>query len=90
MIQKDLQNHLQQLHTTPLGAERIKRNLGLDRQDVVAWCRACVKSARQIVLRGKNYYVETDAAIITINAHSFTIITAHPKTQKRLQNFFPA
>ena len=32
-----LLNNLDKLHTTELGAGRIKRNLNLDTNDVVAW-----------------------------------------------------
>jgi len=45
--------------------------------DVVAWCRNAVKQASAIISRGKNWYVYSDGAVITINAHSFTVITAH-------------
>lgn len=31
---------IQSLHTTELGALRVKRNLNLETDDVVAWCRA--------------------------------------------------
>ena len=27
------------LHTTPMGAERIRKNLSLGAQDAVSWCR---------------------------------------------------
>ena len=27
------------LHTTPMGAERIRKNLSLGEQDAVSWCR---------------------------------------------------
>jgi hypothetical protein len=32
------------LHTTQMGAERIRRNLGLADEDIVAWCKECVKT----------------------------------------------
>lgn len=70
--------HLDQLHTTELGAARIKRNLSLDTDHVVAWCREQLRSPRAVVTRrGKNWYVQTDLCILTIHAHSYTIITAH-------------
>jgi hypothetical protein len=65
------------LHTTELGAERIKRNLGLTTDDVVAWCRQSILSAENIQRKGKNWYVCADKCVITVNAHSYTIITAH-------------
>jgi len=74
----DLLANLEQIHTTKLGIERIARNLGLaDDVDVVAWCKDKIKVAEHIARRGKNWYVHTDHAIITVNASSFTIITAH-------------
>jgi hypothetical protein len=52
------------LHTTELGAERIKRNLGLTIDDVVAWCRQNILSAENIQRKGKNWYVYADKSII--------------------------
>lgn len=42
------------------------------------------KSVRQrhiIERRGKNWYISTDNCIITVNAYSYTIITAHKKKE---------
>lgn len=65
------------LHTTVLGAERIKRNLALDTDDVVGWCRAKILASGGAITRnGKNWYVRTDGCVITVNAHSYTVITA--------------
>lgn len=36
-MSNELINHIDMLHTTELGAERIKRNLGLTVDDVVHW-----------------------------------------------------
>lgn len=70
--------NLDKLHTTELGVARIKKNLSLDTDDVVSWCRKRVESSGAVVSRkGKNWYVSADGCIITINAHSHTIITAH-------------
>jgi hypothetical protein len=66
-----------ELHTTPMGEWRIKRNLGLAADDVVAWCKQAVIDSKQIVRRGKNWYVYGNDYVLTINAHSNTIITAH-------------
>jgi hypothetical protein len=65
------------LHTTPLGAGRVKNNLGLGTDDIVAWGRNAVAGADKIIRRGKNWYVYGNDFILTINAHSNTIITAH-------------
>lgn len=73
-----LLNHLDKLHTTELGVERIKRNLSLDIDDVVMWCKSKINSDHAIITRkGKNWYVKVDDFVITVNAHSYTIITAH-------------
>lgn len=72
-----LQN-IHRLHTTALGAGRIRKNLGLTVADEVAWCRDRISDSRaQIVRRGKNWYVTLDGCVITVNASSYTIITAH-------------
>lgn len=73
----DLSHNIDKLHTTPMGAERIRRNLNLQTDDAVAWCRDAVKQADIIIGQGKNLYVYKGGAVITINAHSCTIITAH-------------
>ena len=73
----DLLSNLDKLHTTELGVLRIKRNLGLDIDDVVTWGKDKIRQADNIIRRGKNWYVYTGNTVITINAHSYTIITAH-------------
>lgn len=74
----DLRNHFDKLHTTELGVARIKRNLSLDTDDVVAWCKEKINSAHAVFTRrGKNWYIKADDIVITVNAHSYTIITAH-------------
>lgn len=76
----DLQTNLQKLHTTELGAIRIKRNLSLDTDDVVGWCKGKIESPGAVISRrGKNWYVRVDGCVITVNAYSYTIITAHPE-----------
>lgn len=75
---KELLTNLDKLHTTELGVERIKRNLSLSTDDVVEWCRTRTESADAVITRkGKNWYVNVEGCIITINAYSYTIITAH-------------
>ncbi len=76
--QTELLEKLDLLHTTELGAVRIKRNLSLDTDDTVGWCRAKIEADSAVIeRRGKNYYITVDGCIITVNAHSYTIITAH-------------
>ncbi len=76
----ELLENIEKLHTTPMGVERIRRNLGLgdDVKDVVEWCRERIELAEtNIVRNGKNWYCRIDGCVITVNAYSFTIITAH-------------
>ncbi len=74
-----LLSNLEKIHTTLLGEERIRRNLSLDTEDVVKWCRKKIQKESSLVYqKGKNYYVEVDHCKICINSHSYTIITAHP------------
>ena len=78
-MKNDLLSNLDKIHTTELGVERIKKNLSLDTKDVVAWCKRKIEKANEITRKGKNWYVNVDGCIIAINAHSFTIITAHKR-----------
>lgn len=70
--------NIDKLHTTELGAERIKKNLQLETDDVVKWCKSKIlKKDALIERKGKNYYISIDSSKITVNANSYTIITAH-------------
>ena len=54
--------NLDKLHTTELGVERIKRNLFLDTDDVVGWCKAKIDSVKAVITRsGKNWYSDAHA-----------------------------
>lgn len=76
-----LLSNLNQLQTTDLGAERIRNNLSLDTDDVVGWCCEKIKAPNASITRkGKNWYISVDGCKITVNAHSYTIITAHRRT----------
>ena len=74
---KSLAENLEKLHTTQMGTERIKRNLNLQVDDVVTWCKEVIEQADIIIGQGKNWYVYRSGVVITVNAHSYTIITAH-------------
>ncbi|MBD5460625.1 MAG: DUF3781 domain-containing protein [Lachnospiraceae bacterium] len=74
----NLIENIDKLHTTEMGIERIKRNLQIETDDVVQWCRVHILDKNAAIERtGKNWYVTIDNCRITINAHSYTIITAH-------------
>lgn len=73
-----LLSNLDKLHTTLMGIERIKRNLNLNTDDVVSWCQNKIKDLNSTIYRkGKNWYIIIDNYKITVNAYSYTIITAH-------------
>ncbi|MCL2562673.1 MAG: DUF3781 domain-containing protein [Oscillospiraceae bacterium] len=76
-MSSNLLANLNKIHTTELGVERLRKNLALADTDVVAWCKDRIKTANSIIKQGKNWYVYTENTIITVNASSFTIITAH-------------
>ena len=68
------------LHTTPMGEERIQRNVSPDSDDVIAWCRERINASDAVIeRRGKNYYVMSDGCTLTVNANSHTVITAHKR-----------
>lgn len=74
----ELLNNLDKVHTTEMGVDRIKRNIGVDVEDIVEYCKSKIKQDNAVIeRRGKNYYVSVDEIIITVNASSYTIITAH-------------
>lgn len=79
-MKNDLLENIEKLHTTPMGVERILRNLSLGEnvKDVVAFCRGKILDNKAVITRqGKNWYIKIDGCIITVNAYSYTIITAH-------------
>lgn len=72
-----LQN-INKVHTTSMGIDRIKKNLKLDTNDVVLYCKNKVLDKNSYIYKkGKNWYCEIDNIRITINSYSYTIITAH-------------
>lgn len=75
---KVLIQNLDKLHTTGMGKDRIRKNLDLDTDDVVLWCRKKISDSKSNIFRkGKNWYIEIENCVITVNAYSYTIITAH-------------
>lgn len=78
ILMNDLIENIDNLHTTDMGAERIKRNLQIETDDVIQWCKVRILSENAEIDRiGKNWYIIADNCRITVNAHSYTIITAH-------------
>lgn len=77
-MNNELIKNIDKLHTTELGTVRIKRNLSLDCDDAVSWCRDRIVSPEAFIeRRGKNWYITAEGCVITVNAYSYTIITAH-------------
>lgn len=76
----ELLGNLDKLHTTELGEQRIRKNLGFDVEDVVEWARTQISLSSAVISRaGKNYQIAIGNISITVNAGSYTIITAHMK-----------
>lgn len=78
-LNKDiLSSSTDKIHTTEMGADRIKKNLKLNTNDVVKFCKNKILDKNcNIYKQGKNWYCEIDNIKITINSYSYTIITAH-------------
>lgn len=75
-----LLSNIDKLHTTEIGIDRIKRNLKINTENVVKYCKKKILDNNcNIYKQGKNWYCEVDNIIITVNSYSYTIITAHTK-----------
>lgn len=80
MNKENLLSNTDKIHTTKMGFDRIKKNLKLNDEDVVEYCKNKItKKECNIYKTGKNWYCEIDNIIFTINSYSYTIITAHIK-----------
>lgn len=81
---QNLIQNIDKIRTTQMGLARIIKNIGICRQnsysEIINFCREIINNpSAKIIIRGKNYYIESNDIILTINRHSFTIITAHKK-----------
>ena len=75
---KQLIENIDRLHTTQLGINRIRKNLKLDTENVVDFCKNLILDEKcRIYRQGKNWYCETGNIRLTVNSYSNTIITAH-------------
>lgn len=73
-----LLDNISKVHTTEMGIDRIKKNLKLNTNDVVEFCKNKILDKNcNIYKQGENWYCEIDNIKITINSYSYTIITAH-------------
>ena len=54
----ELLENLDRLHTTELGVIRIKKNLSLNVENVIEWCKEKISlSNAKIIRKGKNWYI---------------------------------
>ena len=73
-----LLDNISKVHTTEMRIDRIKKNLKLNTNDVVEFCKNKILDKNcNVYKQGKNWYCEIDNIKITINSYSYTIITAH-------------
>ena len=78
MNKEILLSNIDKVYTTEMGIDRIKKNLKLDTNDVVQYCKNKVLDKNcNIYKQGKNWYCEIDNIKITINSYSYKIITVH-------------
>ena len=78
MNKEILLSNIDKVHTTKMGINRIKKNLKLNTNKVIKYCKNKILDKNcNIYKKGKNWYCEIDNIIITINSYSYTIITAH-------------
>ena len=77
-MKNELLENLGRLHTTELGVIRIKKNLSLNVENLIDWCKEKTSlSNAESTRKGKNWSRTNDNCIITVNAYSYTVITAH-------------
>ena len=75
-----LLSNIDKVHTTEIGIDRIKRNLKINTENVVKYCKEKILDNNcNSYKQGKNWYCEVDNIIITVNSYSYTIITVHTK-----------
>lgn len=77
-----LSENISRLHTTPLGAKRIAKNLNIPENTVLDYCQDVVRRGC-VTRRGKNYYVTDGCVTLTIHAGAYTIITAKKASKCR-------
>lgn len=57
-MENELLENLGRLHTTELGVIRIKKNLSLNVENVIEWCKEKISlSNAEITRKGKNWYI---------------------------------
>jgi len=85
-MQNELLKNICKVHTTEMGVVRIHKNLKLGDVDVEKWCREKISDVNATINRaGKNWYIWNGDVVITVNANSYTIITAHKASNKKVR-----
>lgn len=70
--------NIEKIHTTELGEERLIKNLKLTNKNPIRYVKELLRNSRSHVYKkGKNFYCEYNHTRLTINADTFTVITAH-------------
>jgi hypothetical protein len=78
--------NLEKINITESGIQRIKTNLGLNTEDIAKWCKQQIENPETITRTDKNWNVRGDGFVITIDAQSFTILTARREKSKKGSN----
>ena len=77
-MENELLENLGRRNTTEIGVIRIKKNISLNVENVIEKKKKKISlSNAEITRKGKNWYITIDNCIITVNAYSYTVITAH-------------
>lgn len=78
MCKEMLLCNIDKIHTTQMGLKRIAKNLNIEEKDVILYCiKKILEGECGICKKGKNFYCTSGNVVITVNSHSYTIITAH-------------
>lgn len=73
-----LRANIHKLRIFDTGKKRINKNLNMEIENVVEWCSKEIANPHNVITKkGKNLYVYCEDYTITINASTYTIITAH-------------
>lgn len=70
--------NIDKLHTTSVGITRITKNMGIEKKQVIEYCKELITlKDTKITTNGKNFYCRNKNIIIVINAINYTIINAY-------------
>ena len=70
-MSNELIENIVKVHTTAMGIDRIRKNLGLEDIDIAAFCRSRILDKSAIITRrGKNWYVRINGCVIMEKKYS--------------------